>query len=42
MGINTDGIKDKSVKMEGGVTRMLDLGAKLMDVANLRRWKTAL
>ena len=38
-GENPWGITNKSVKMEG-VTRMIELGAPLVDVANQGRWKT--
>ena len=39
MGEDPWGITDKSVKMEG-VTRMIESGAPLVDVANQGRWKT--
>ena len=38
IGCNWEGVTDKSVKMEG-VTRTLDAGATMMDVANQGRWK---
>ena len=39
LGVCAEGVTDKSVKMEG-VTRMLDAGAAMIDVANQGRWKT--
>ena len=39
LGVCAPGVTDKSVKMEG-VTRMLDAGAAMIDVANQGMWKT--
>ena len=39
VGEDPSGITDKSVKMKG-VTRMIESGAPLVDVANQGRWKT--
>ena len=39
IGESTDRITEKSVKMER-VTKMLDSGATMIDVANHGRWKT--
>ena len=39
IGESTDTITEKSVKMER-VTKMLDSGATMIDVANHGRWKT--
>ena len=39
IGCNWEGVTDKSVKMEG-VTRTLDAGATMIDVANQGRWKS--